>query len=157
MNEAFAMVLESQVEVVWQPDNITADMTPPPLFERYCLPFYRQRGMDCSRAGKPYLVHMDGRLGPLKALIAQCPFDAVESFSLPEVGGDLSLSRPAGLAGQGHTPELPSPLCYENEQKIEMWLSQLLTEAGHERPFMLQVSEDIPIAEWQRVLPFWPG
>jgi len=154
MNEAFAMALESQVEVIWQPDNVTADMTPPPLFERYCLPFYKRHGMECRRAGKPYLVHMDGRLGPLKDLIARCPFDAVESFSLPEVGGDLSLSQ-ARLAWPDKVilPNFPSPLCYEKEQKIELWLNQLLDEAGRECPFMLQVSEDIPTAEWQRVLP----
>jgi hypothetical protein len=158
MNEAFAMILESQAEVIWQPDNITADLTPPAMFERYCLPFYQRHGEQCRQAGKPYLVHMDGRLGPLKDLVARCPLDAVESFSLPEVGGDLSLSQ-ARLAWPDKVvlPNFPSPLCHQSEQEIESWMLRLLAEAGHERPFMLQISEDIPAGQWQRVLPILCG
>jgi hypothetical protein len=29
MDEAFEMIMDSPAEVIWQPDNITADMTPP--------------------------------------------------------------------------------------------------------------------------------
>jgi hypothetical protein len=80
-------------------------------------------------------------------------FDGVESFSLPGVGGDLSLSEArSAWPDKVILPNFPAPLCLENEQRIGSWLAGLLAEAGKETSFMLQVSEDIPPAKWQRVL-----
>ena len=154
MDEAFAMILESQAEVVWQPDNITVDMTPPERFRQFCVPFYAKHARQLQAAGKAYAVHMDGRLGPLKELIASCPFDAVESFSLPEVGGDLTLAQArAAWPDKVILPNFPAPLCQRSDQEITAYLDRLMGEAGTQVPFMLQVSEDIPTSEWQRVLP----
>ena len=154
MDEAFQMVVGSQAEVIWQPDNITVDMTPPDRFRQYCVPFYEKHARQLQAAGKVYVVHMDGRLAPLKELIAGCPFDAVESFSLPEVGGDLSLSQArAAWPDKVILPNFPAPLCQRSKQEIESYLERMLAEAGTKVPFMLQVSEDIPTSEWQRVLP----
>ncbi|UCD28911.1 MAG: hypothetical protein JSV03_00045 [Planctomycetota bacterium] len=154
MDEVFEMTLESQVEIIWQPDNITADMTPPDNFKKYCVPFYEKHAKQLKAAGKSYFVHMDGRLGPLKDLIARCPFDAVESFSFPEVGGDLSLSEArSAWPDKIILPNFPSSLCNQSEEQIESFLDRLMDEVGTKVPFMLQVSEDIPESEWQRVLP----
>ncbi|MHC4445180.1 MAG: uroporphyrinogen decarboxylase family protein [Planctomycetota bacterium] len=154
MDEAFQMVLESQVEVIWQPDNITADMTPPHYFQKYHLPFYQKRAKQLKAANKPYLVHMDGRLNPLKDLIARCPFDAVESFSFAEVGGDLDLSQArSAWKDKVILPNFPAPLCHQTDQEIESYLKKLLDQAGTKVPYMLQVSEDLPDDQWQRILP----
>jgi len=154
MDEAFDMFLETGVEVAWQPDNITGDMTPPDSFRQYCMPFYANRGQRLREAGIPYVVHMDGRLGSLKDLIAASTFDAVESFSLPMLGNDMTLEDAwQAWPGKVVLPNLPSPLCLENDRKIEAFLTDLLARVGNDRPFMLQVSEDIPASEWQRVLP----
>jgi len=154
MDEAFGMFLESGVEVAWQPDNITGDMTPPDSFRKYCMPFYESRGRRLREAGIPYVVHMDGRLNPLKSLIADSNFDAVESFSLPMLGNDMTLAEAwQAWPDKVILPNFPSPICLENDRKIEVFLSDLFDQVGKDRPFMLQVSEDIPASEWQRVLP----
>ena len=154
MDEAFEMALETPVEVVWQPDNISVDMTPPDAFKRYCLPFYEKRGQRLQEAGIPYVIHMDGRLKALKSLIAQSTFDVVESFSLPLLGNDLPLTDAwAAWPDKVVLPNFPSPICLESDEEIEAFVSGLLAEVGSDRPFMLQVSEDIPTSEWQRVLP----
>jgi len=51
--ESWAMALESQVDLLWQPDNLTSPMTPPDAFRRYILPFYQQRSRQARAAGKP--------------------------------------------------------------------------------------------------------
>ena len=57
------------------------------------LPALLQLRAELARqAGKPYLVHMDGRVRALLPLVAQSGFDALESFSLPDIGGDVPLS-----------------------------------------------------------------
>lgn len=153
MDQAFEMAVESAVEIIWQPDNVTADMTPPDAFARYSLPFYEKRARQANEAGKPYIIHMDGRLAPLKDLIARCPFDAVESFSFAEVGGDLPLADArSAWPDKVILPNFPSPLAHKDDQEIMAYLDRLLTEAGTNDPLMLQVSEDIPMDQWQRVM-----
>jgi uroporphyrinogen-III decarboxylase len=154
MDEAFEMFLETDVEVAWQPDNISGDMTPPDSFRKYCMPVYEKRGKRLREAGIPYVVHMDGRLNSLKSLIAGSAFDAVESFSLPMLGNDMTLAEAwESWPDKVVLPNFPSPLCLESDQKIKTFLEELFAQIGDARPFMWQVSEDIPPTEWQRVLP----
>lgn len=154
LHEAVEMAAESDAEVIWQPDNLTADMTPPQAFEEYCLPFYKKWGEMFKEAGKPFVVHMDGRLGPLKDLIAQSPVDGIESFSLPMVGGDMRLSEAqAAWPGKAILPNFPSNLSHKSDQEIEAFLETLFDEADPSRPWMLQISEDLPLDQRQRVVP----
>lgn len=153
-DEAFAMALDSDIDVLWQPDNISADMTPPNCFQKYCFPFYQKRARTCRQVGKPYLVHMDGRLKALSNLIARCPIDAVESFSLPEIGGDLTLPEARALwPDKLILPNFPASLCLKPESFIESFLRGICPTPTGATPFMLQISEDIPPGEWKRVLP----
>ena len=153
MDEAFALVLESQAEVIWQPDNLTVDMTPPAAYRRYCLPFYAKHGRQLREAGKRYIIHMDGRLGPLAPAIADATFDVVESFSLRGMGGDMSLSEAmAAWPDKLIVPNFPGALCHQSDQQIETTLDRLLAEAG-QTPWMMEISEDIPPGQWRRVAP----
>ena len=145
------MAAESDVEVFWQPDNISADMTPPAAFARYCQPFYDERA---HAVAQPYVVHMDGRLKPIQAAVAASALDVVESFSLPQVGNDLTLAEAwAAWPDKVILPNFPAPLCRESSAGITSFVEALLTQVGAARPFMLQFSEDIPTAEWSRVVP----
>jgi uroporphyrinogen-III decarboxylase len=153
MDEMFELALESEVEILWQPDNITFDMTPPDNYEAYCLPFYRRHGTASIAAGKPYLVHIDGKLRKLETLIQQTPFSGIESMSLPQINGDYSL-REAMLTFPDKVilPNFPANLSNEGDETIRAFMRDLLRQALPGRPFMLQVSEDIPVGNWPRVL-----
>jgi hypothetical protein len=97
---------------------------------------------------------MDGRTRALKSLIAQSPISGIESFSLPVIGGDLPLVEArAAWPGKLVLPNFPSSLCLEGEEQIRAFLDGLMADTPASVPFMLQISEDIPSAEWQRVLP----
>lgn len=154
MDEIFAMVCESDAEVIWQPDNISCDMTSPRYFEKYCLPYYTKHGKQLHDVRKTYVVHMDGRLRAIRDLVAKCPIDCIESFSFPEIGGDFPFVE-AALAWPGKVilPNFPSSLATSNEQAISTFAENLIKEAGPNRPFMLQISEDIPPGSWRHALP----
>jgi hypothetical protein len=154
MDEVFTFVLESQAEVIWQPDNVTVDLTPPAALAKYCIPYYAKHGRQLHEADKRYVVHLDGRLRPLKGHIAEAAFDVVESFSVREAGGDMTMAESlAAWPGKVILPNFPSPLCYKSDDEIKAFLERLLEEAGASVPWMLQVSEDIPPGQWQRILP----
>lgn len=97
---------------------------------------------------------MDGRLRAIRELIANAPINGIESFSLPEMGGDLSFAEArAAWPRKAILPNFPSSLATQDEGAIESFLDSLLKEAGARTPFMLQISEDLPPASWERLLP----
>lgn len=154
MDEAFDMISDSSADVIWQPDNITSDMTPPNNFEKYCLPFYKKHSSQVKQAGKPYIIHMDGKIFALKDFINQAGFDGIESMSFPQIGGDLTYTQARDLfPGKVILPNFPSNLCKSGEEEITVFIDKLLQEVESGVPFMLQISEDIPEEQWQRVFP----
>lgn len=158
MDEQFELALESKANIVWQPDNIIADLTPPDAFKKFCLPFYERHGKQCRDASKVYAVHMDGRLNGIKELIAQSPIDVIESFSFAEMSGDVTISEAKSIwPDKVICPNFPATLCEKPKQEIERYLANVMTEFGKDKPFMLQISEDIPIKSYSYVLPILCG
>lgn len=154
LDEQFDLVLESEIPVIWQPDNITADLTPPKFFTKYCLPYYQKHGKQCRDAGKIYAVHIDGRTNGIKKLIAEAPIDVIESFSLKEISGDLSIAEAKSIwPDKVICPNFPANLCHKSKEEIEQFLTRLIMEFGTETPFMLQISEDIPLDSYPFILP----
>lgn len=151
-DEAFQRALESPLEILWQPDNVTCQMTPPEAFEQYLLPLYQRRAAAAEAAGKRYLVHMDGKLGPLAHLIAASGIHAVESFTLPDMGGDVSLAEARALfpAAIPH-PSVPSNWFVLGDVELEARV-RALREELRGTPSLLQVSEDIPPSALGRIL-----
>jgi hypothetical protein len=153
MDQIFEIALNSQVEVFWQPDNVTADMTPPSIYEEYCLPYYQKHSEQTRSIDKPYIVHMDGRIKPLVSLINQSGFDVIESISSPEMGGNFWLDEAMeAFPSLVVLPNFPSNWSSLPDEEIKTRIHQLRNKADKSRPYMLQVSEDIPMTEWKRVL-----
>jgi len=161
MDEAFEAALASPLEILWQPDNVTCEMTPPDVFEAHILPLYRRRTAEAAAAGKRYLVHMDGKLKALAGHIAAAGIHAVESFTLPDMGGDLGLADARVLfpAAIPH-PSVPSNWFVLSDAELEMRAAALAKELRGSAS-MLQVSEDIPPDSLNRILDcvlrFFPG
>lgn len=154
LEKQFAIARESAVEVIWQPDNVTSDMTPPEAYREHCMPFYQRHSAELRKAGKPYVVHMDGKVGVLGSEIIDSGFDVLESVSIPAMGGDLEIAE---AQERFHDivilPNFPSSWAMASESDIEERVRNLLSSCIKGRPLMLQVSEDIPSSEWQRVYP----
>ena len=153
LQEQFTLALESEAEVIWQPDNVTADMTNPRYFGKYLSPLYQRFGNACRQAGKVYAVHMDGRLAALKALVAASPIDVIESFSLGEMGGNITTAEAlATWPGKVLCPNFPASLAEDTQEEIARYLKGVIADFGG-HPFILQISEDIPLNSYERVLP----
>ena len=154
LNIAYEMALDTPADVFWEPDNVTSDMTPPKAFEKYCLPFYQKNTMRLKETGKPVFIHVDGKMKALVDLLGRSGFDGIESFSFPQIGGDITWEEVlASMREMTIIPNFPANLCMAPEQEVKGFFEELLHEYKQHNPLMLQVSEDIPIHEWQNVLP----
>ena len=152
--EAFAMALDSTVEVLWQPDNVTSAMTPPQAYRQHCLPVLQRRAELARQAGKPYLVHMDGQVRALLPLIAASGFDVLESFSLPDIGGNVPLREAQeALPGMAVCPNVPANWAIKPAVEVRELVGRLLAERLPGAPMMLQLSEDLPMDCWQTFVP----
>ena len=77
-------------------DNIDGVLVNPKLFQKYFMPEYEKQAKVLHEHGKLMAVHMDGRVGALKDLIAKTPIDIVEGLHPPPMG-DLPIEEALSL------------------------------------------------------------
>ena len=136
-------------------DNVTGIITVPDMFERYCVPFYNQVARLMHDNGKVLAVHLDGAMQPLKDLIARSDIDVVESFSLPEVGGDMTIEEAFDAwPDKAVVANIPAYLCLLDRKGILKYLENLFSHLPS-RNFMFELSENFPFPELRRVLPIF--
>lgn len=150
--EQVELACSSPAALIWQPDNLSGDMTPPDLFEEFVLSFYEEAAARVHRAGKVYVVHMDGRLKSLCDMIAGSSIPVIESFSLPDMGGDMTLEEAyAAWPSKVILPNFPSSWCAKEEDEIRGQLAATIKAIPQGRGAVIQISEDLPPRQWYRV------
>lgn len=132
-------------QIFWWVDNVTADFTTPQIFRTFCLPVYEKFLGSLRRENVFCMVHLDGKLRALKELIQEAPVDVVESFTLPEQGGDLELEEAQKVwENKVIAANVPANLSYRSEEEIMAFLEDLLERRCMRGKFALEISEDIP-------------
>jgi hypothetical protein len=141
---ALRMAAASPAEAVWSSENLTADVTTPDLFRRYCLPYYNHAAALLHEGGKLYGVHMDGKLRALKHVVAESSLDFVEGFTPPPMG-DLPL-REARRAWPGKAlwVNFPGSVLHSSNEVILSFTEELLRQGMEEGGFLLTFTEDFP-------------
>jgi hypothetical protein len=84
--------------VVFFSDNLSSDTQPPPFFQRYSAPFYREMCRRAHAAGKWVSVHLDGLLHGLLGPLAECGVDCIDAVT-PAPLGDLTPEQCRAEAG----------------------------------------------------------
>lgn len=92
-DEALYEVLEcSPVPIFSFGENIDAHMNPPPIWQKYMVPYYRRRSQQLHEAGKFVHIHIDGAMKPLVRHISSGGYDGVEAATpLPQ--GDVTVEE----------------------------------------------------------------
>jgi hypothetical protein len=117
------------------------------------LPYYQKYTRLAHQAGKTVVAHYDGKLKVLAAMLNESGIDVIESVSDPCIGGDLTYLESAGLIpGKVILPNFPANLALKPKEVIESYVRTIRRDAA-DRPFMLQVSEDLDESAYHRVLP----
>jgi hypothetical protein len=92
----YDIAAQSPAHIVLCGDNIDGVLVSPKLFQTYFMPVYEKQAQVLHAHGKLMAVHMDGRVGVLKDLIARTPIDIVEALHPPPIG-DLSIAEALAL------------------------------------------------------------
>lgn len=145
--------MESSAEIIWLPDNVTVDMTPPRFYKEYLLKYYQYCCKCAHQTGKVVVAHYDGKLRPLIPLLNQTGIDVLESVSDPMIGGDMTYDECIeAFPDKVILPNFPSSLALASKEKVFEFIHGLLKKAEG-KPLMLQISEDLPEGTWQDVIP----
>jgi hypothetical protein len=89
----------------------------------------------------------------LKDIISKTAIHVIESFSLPEIGGNIPAHKIKDtFPNQVVCPNFPSSISFMNKDEIKAYLRNLFQAFGRTKPFMLQISEDIPAQLLDHVL-----
>ena len=88
---------------------------------------------------------MDGKLKHLAELISKTDIDVVESFTLPDAGGNLPLEEALKVwKGRTIAANIPAFLALQNSDYIKQYINKLKEKINHQDNFSLQYSEDLP-------------
>lgn len=142
--EICKIIADSPAKIVLLGDNIDEVLIGTRLFEKYCLPYYREYADLLHQRGKIVGSHMDGRLKRLKNLIKDSNLDFIHGFTPPPVG-NLSV-REAREAWRGKISlwlNMPETIFYELNS-LESYVRNLLKEAAPGDGFMLGITETVP-------------
>jgi hypothetical protein len=142
--ESWDIVADSPAQFIWCPDNITGVMVGPPLFDKYCIPYYSEVAAVMHRKGKRVMCHMDGMVGRLVNSVRETDLDIIEAFT-PPPDGDLSLAE-ARKAWQNKAVSInfPSSVHLAEPETIRDMALQLLREAAPGNGFVIGVTENVP-------------
>jgi len=91
-DEVYRKLARSSIKILNFGENIDAGLTPPRLFEKYCMPYYERRVKELHEAGKFCHIHMDGMLKDLLPFLDQLPFDGLEAMT-PAPAGDVTIEE----------------------------------------------------------------
>jgi hypothetical protein len=138
--------LEAPVRLVLQGAHFEGSMVPPPLFEKYMLPYFRAFADRLHARGKWLVCHADADTRLLVDLIKDAGFDVLDCFaSAPLVPFELAEARRRFGPGVTIWGGVPSTiLCdpYTDEQ-FEQYMEHLFDDIAPGDRFMLGVSDNI--------------
>lgn len=155
MDEEMECVMESSAQIIWMPENVTVDMTPPYMFEKYHLGAYQKYSKWAHQAGKTIIAHFDGKVKPLKDMLLQSGLDGLDSVSDVSVGGDATYEELCRMfPNMSFMPNFPANLATDTDGKLEEYVEWIKSVAErNKRSLMLQVSEDLPDTSYATAIP----
>lgn len=140
----------SPAEVIWFPDNVTATIVSPRLFERYCAPVYGRAMPVMRAAGKTPIAHYDGSIRPLLQHVARTDLPVIEAVT-PMPMGDVTVAE-AKAAWPGKVVWVNFPGCFflEPYDVIKAYALDLLRDAAPGGRLVIGCTEDYPYSEFEK-------
>jgi len=140
------VILDSPARLLLHGSHLSSQFTPPPLFERYVLPYYRELMPLAHEHGKSMAMHADNDTSLILDLIERAGWDMVECFvTAPMVPLTLEQARRAwgdrviiwgGLPSTLLSPSVP-------EEEFRDYMRGLLEAIAPGDAFILGVADNV--------------
>lgn len=142
--------------------NYDEQMTPPPVFDTYFAPFYREAREILSAGDKILVVHGDGEMRKLLQQIKDCGIQVVEALT-PQPMTSIDITKTRQLWGDEVVTwgGLASVILTETftDQEFEAYLRDLFQAVAPGDHFILGFGDNVPtdalFSRIQRVAQFW--
>jgi uroporphyrinogen-III decarboxylase len=139
--------IQSPAQIITHDGNYDAQLTPPPIYEKYFLPWFKHFTGSLHAAGKVVSTHTDGHNDGLMELILESGFDIAEAFTSPPMTNiGVAEARAAwgdritiwgGIASTMMSISVP-------EEDFEAHVRQVLSEAVPGDHFILGTGDNVP-------------
>jgi len=142
--EMWHIVADSPAEFIWLPDNITGEITGPPLFRKYCMPYYEEVAAVLHPKGRILVCHMDGMMRSLVDCVAETPLDVIEAFT-PPPDGNLPLAEArAAWKDKVIWINFPSSIHLASPADVKRRTIEMLRDCAPGDRFAVSVTENVP-------------
>ncbi len=91
-NDMYENLANSPLKIINFGENIDANLSPPPYFEKFLIPYYKKRVKQFHDARKICHIHIDGSIKDLLPYLADLPFDGLEALTA-KPQGDVTLNE----------------------------------------------------------------
>jgi len=91
-DKLYDIIAKTPLKIINFGENIDANLSSPPYFEKYLIPYYERKVKQIHRKDKYCHIHIDGSVKKLLPYLADLPFDGIEALT-PEPQGDVTLEE----------------------------------------------------------------
>jgi hypothetical protein len=149
------LILDSPARLILHGVHFSSQMTPPPIFERYIEPYYRDLSSLLHSKGKTLVMHGDNDTRHILANIERAGYDMVECFATaPMVQTTLAEARAAWGKRVIIWGGVPSPIMepHYSQDEFERYMDGLFRTIAPGDAFILGVADNVlPGADIERV------
>ena len=154
--QMWEVVADSPAELVLHGHHFSSDMTPPPIFKKYFLPYFKAFNSRMHQAGIKVAFHADADLTGLLQMVFECGFDVADTFTCaPLVNTTFDQALQAWgdqICIWGAVPSIILEPDYPFE-KFKAYMEDLYAKTAGKPAFIMAVADNImPNAEFKRLL-----
>ncbi len=91
-DQLYDLISQSPLKIVNFGENLDANLSPPPYFEKYLIPYYEKRVKQLHQSDKYCHIHIDGSLRDFLPYFEDLPFDGLEALTA-KPQGDVTLEE----------------------------------------------------------------
>jgi hypothetical protein len=140
------VTLDSPAKLILHGEHFESHMTPPPIFAKYMLPYFRPFAASLREQGKVLACHADADTSLLLDLIVQAGFGMAECFvTAPMVPVTLAQARRAFGADVIIWGGIPSVLLCDpvTDEQFEAYVLDLFRTIAPGEAFILGVADNV--------------
>jgi len=136
--------------------HFNTQMTPPPVFERYFLPYFREFNQAMHEFGKKVLFHADAEMGGLVRHVMEAGFDGADCLAtaplVPQRLEDFLEAWQGKIVCWGGLPSILFDPSFPMSS-FGKYVSHMIDLVRKRNDFIFGASDNVmPGAEWQRLL-----